>query len=435
MQKQVIFILSEFYYPISSIGAIRMTKIAKYLALNKDFSVNVVCKTPEGFITDSYFANDIQNIDNIYRIEGFKLLTKLRLLNLKKQEKISNFTVGNNKSLFKKLKSEFFKILNITINSIDTYLYKKRALKILSPQKIDILISTYNPKASTLIAKEIKTKNPNMFWIADFRDPVIRDYPSKIFKKRDEGFVAKHCEKADVITAVSKGVLDNLFVEHPKMVVISNGFDNDDIVNISYLKRKEFVISYLGRIYPFRRDLTPLFQVISDLIEENKIDKEHIKIVYAGQSLSEFYKQINIYNISQIAETFDFLPRSESLKKQLESNLLVLATWNKIGAEEVITGKLLEYMMMNRPIVSLVSGNLKNSKVKEIIEKGNLGFCYEEVTGEIDKLELKNFLYKNYESFINKEKIQFKPNKSYVDKYDYRNIASQFVSLFPQKFK
>lgn len=435
MEKQVIFILSEFFYPISSIGAIRMTKIAKFLALNDDFSVNVLCRTSDGFTIDSFFADDIKNINNIYRVEGFKLLTKLRLLNLKKQEKISSFTVGNDKSLLKNLKSEFIKLLNITINTIDAYLYKKRAVKILSSKKIDILISTFNPKASTLIAKEMKIRNPKLFWIADFRDPVVRDYPSRILKKIDENFVAKHCKEANVITAVSAGFLKKLFISHPKMVVISNGYDNDDIANINYNERKEFTLSYLGRLYPLRSDLSPLFLAISELIAERKIEEKNIKIVYAGPSLLEFNKQINNFNLKNIVEEFNYLPRSESLKKQLESNLLVLASWNNIGSEGIVTGKLLEYMMIKRPIVALVKGDLQNSKVKEIMGKGNLGICYEEVSKEIDILKLKDFIQHQYEVFVNKGEINFNPNVSYLDDYNYKTITSQFVSLFPQKIE
>jgi hypothetical protein len=435
LEKQVIFILSEFFYPISSIGAIRMTKIAKFLALNDDFSVNVLCRTSDGFTIDSFFADDIKNINNIYRVEGFKLLTKLRLLNLKKQEKISSFTVGNDKSLLKNLKSEFIKLLNITINTIDAYLYKKRAVKILSSKKIDILISTFNPKASTLIAKEMKIRNPKLFWIADFRDPVVRDYPSRILKKIDENFVAKHCKEANVITAVSAGFLKKLFISHPKMVVISNGYDNDDIANINYNERKEFTLSYLGRLYPLRSDLSPLFLAISELIAERKIEEKNIKIVYAGPSLLEFNKQINNFNLKNIVEEFNYLPRSESLKKQLESNLLVLASWNNIGSEGIVTGKLLEYMMIKRPIVALVKGDLQNSKVKEIMGKGNLGICYEEVSKEIDILKLKDFIQHQYEVFVNKGEINFNPNVSYLDDYNYKTITSQFVSLFPQKIE
>jgi len=90
-------------------------------------------------------------------------------------------------------------------------------------------------------------------------------------------FPRRVCKQADVITAVSKGCLDSLnFDNHPNRVVVTNGFDRDDVLDIAYRDNDKFTLSYMGRIYPAKQSLVPLFAAIKELISENLIDRRKV---------------------------------------------------------------------------------------------------------------------------------------------------------------
>ena len=194
----------------------------------------------------------------------------------------------------------------------------------------------------------------------------------------------------------------------------------------------KFTLSYLGRLYPSNQDLAPLFSVIRELMNEKQIDSQRIQIFYAGPSRNNFHFQADKFQLSGIIISNDSIPRIESLRKQLESHLLFLATWNNVGEEGVITGKFLEYMMMDKPIVALVAGSLGDSTVKSMMLKGNLGVCYEEANKASDYALLKNYILKQYNHFINNESLDFYPNQEFIQKFNYKNIAQEFINLFPK---
>jgi len=145
--------------------------------------------------------------------------------------------------------------------------------------------------------------------------------------------------------------------------------------------------------------------------------------------------QVAPFELDDIINATDSVNRRESLKREVESHVLVLCSWNNKGEEGVVTGKLLEYMMVRKPVVALVQGTLCNSVVKEMIDDGNLGFCYEEASKDIDTPLLKKFLMEQYTMFVSGETDTYSPNMEYVERYNYDTITSQIVQLLPERLR
>jgi glycosyltransferase involved in cell wall biosynthesis len=173
--------------------------------------------------------------------------------------------------------------------------------------------------------------------------------------------------------------------------------------------------------------------ILRELIDEGRLDVEKVCIRYAGPSKMAFTSLSRRFGLDRCVEAFDTVPRATSLKYQLESHLLLLASWNKRGEEGIITGKLLEYMMIGCPVIGLVSGEIKDSAVREMLRLGNLGVCYEQANKEQDFSLVKQYVVEQYNQFIDGAQSKHKPNQEYIEQYNYQNLTKQLVSHFPEE--
>ena len=62
------------------------------------------------------------------------------------------------------------------------------------------------------------------------------------------------------------------------------------------------------------------------------------------------------------------------------------------GRKGILTGKLFEYMMMDKPVICCMAGDLTGSDVKGVLEKTGIGFCCEQAAGEADRQALTAYL-------------------------------------------
>ncbi len=430
-----ILVISRGFAPNFAIGAIRSTKLSKYLS--QYANVTVLTSSKNGKI-DTLLERDMQNISRIVRFGS------------NAEDDLDTVSSGSRKKGSKvRIKHFLQSVLTLILGQVlfeysrkvwlDNKFYSmgKKALLEHETREFDVVISTYSPKSTHKIAQLYKKKHPQSFWIADFRDPVYRAFDTPFLMKwAAKTFPRRVCQKADVITSVSKGCLDSLnFDNHPNRVVVTNGYDKDDLLDIELMNNDKFTISYMGRIYPAKQSLVPLFIAIAELIAEHQIDRNKICFQYAGPSKNDFLLQVAPFRLEDIIDATDSVDRKQSLKQQLQSHLLLLCSWNNKGEEGIVTGKLLEYMMIQKPIVALVQGTLKNSVVKEMISDGNLGFCYEEANKAIDTSLLKRFLLEQYETFVFGKANTFNPNKEYIEQYNYGTITSQIIQLLPEKLR
>ena len=446
MKQIKILYISEFFFPINQVASIRATKFCKYLSQNPDISVSVVCRSYEDMATDFLLEKDVSKISQIFRVSvnqyGVRLVSKLRLrvrafFHLRDSQRIQKVGLESSKKQSYSIKNEIGRLFRVFSDELACSAYIRNAKRVLRKSSVpDIIISSYGPKSSPILGGWYKKRHPEVYWISDFRDPVYRGFSTPhLLVKRSISYVQRVCKEADVLTSVSQGCMDALhFPSHPHKAVIYNGFDRDDISLIeNTISPLKFTLSYMGTIYKDRQDLSPIFMILRELIDEGILDVEKVCIRYAGPSKMAFASLSRRFGLDRCVEAFDTVPRATSLKYQLESHLLLLASWNLKGEEGIITGKLLEYMMIGRPIIGLVSGELKDSAVKEMLRLGNLGVCYEQANKEQDFSFVKQYVVEQYNQFIDGAQPKHKPNHDYVEQYNYQNLTKQLVSHFPKK--
>lgn len=439
-----ILIICEKFAPENTVGATRMTKIAKYLKLSGKYEVTVVTRKYSG-VADSLLQKDIQYIDKfIYASEGwfgrkvknaytYKSTSKGYADEKRKQASI--LAQKDIKAYFIALKKSIVSVISVLITEIIARSYAKNATNEIRKQncKYDVIISSHGPEASHYIGRSCKKIQNDAIWIADFRDQLYQGEATfGLLRLWSKTYAQRICQKADWYTAVSKGCMENIFPPIGSNVkVITNGYDKDDVIGIEgkYKNYGVLTFAYIGSFLIGRRDISPVFRAVQELVLEKKIDKKKIQFIYAGDDEAEFILQSHKYELDSSIFSLGKVRREEALSWEMSSDILLLAAWNTQGYTGSLPAKFYEYLNCGKNIVCCISGTAGESELKSIIESTNAGFCYEEFSDEKDGVALKEYIMNAYNIFFSTGKFDNKYNVDAVKKYDHKILSLQIQDL------
>ena len=416
-----ILLISELFYPTNRIGALRPSKICKFL-IDRGYDIDVITAYPSEGIYNSEHCkvysmnrtspNTGASAESVQRIKrNGRFLNQLRYL----KRTVLSYRAG--RKYTQKALSLFE---NGTLNAGD----------------YDACFTTYGPVSSVLIGLELKRKYHIKNWICDFRDPMAVKMCSVFMFPFYKHLQNKACKYADKIVAVSNGyicrICGNKYRE--KTYMIPNGYDVSDFDALSERQKNDkFTLTYAGTLYEGKRDISPVFRALSELSSNGDIDITEIKFSYAGADYTNLVFQAERYGMQQILENQGRLPRNKCLQMQYDSDMLVLSTWNEHGEEGVFPGKFLEYMLIGRPIISLTDGNVPNSEVTQVMHEGRFGVAYESVCDKEDKEQLKRYIKACYSEWSQKGCITFEPVQEVLDRYNYDTIMKKIEELISGK--
>jgi len=302
----------------------------------------------------------------------------------------------------------------------------KKGEDILSKEKFDIILSSSAPVTSHLIAKKLKIKY-NLPWVADLRDLWTQNHYyqygllRKILERRLE---VKTLDYADGLVTVSKPLAETLKTLHIKKSIfpILNGFDPDDVnANMVVSLTKKFTIAYTGLLYQGKRDPEILLKAVRELIDENMIKSNNIRINFFGPIQHWLTQEIKKYRLEEVFKQHGKVPREIVLKKQRESQILLLLNWNNSREQGVYTSKLFEYLAAKRPILAI--GGSKGV-VSELLEKTCTGIHFSS-----DLAMLKKTLIKYYKEYKIYGEASYFGKKKEIEKYSQYTMAKKFAEV------
>ncbi|MDO5150089.1 MAG: glycosyltransferase [Oscillospiraceae bacterium] len=443
-----ILIVCNHFAPDNAIAAVRLTKIAKYL--RKDgYSITVIAEKKNNLLKDKILEMDAAGI-KVLRIENSerqKSRTELykRLINPIKEPKFNDLdnrirvNTRTGKEEFYTFETAYPVIGSLdyaaeVIRQYDLFLNAKNYLDRCGD--FDYIFTSYGDYFGYFCGEYLHKKFADIPWIFDIRDSIYRykftpDYVS-VFAKHVEKNVWEH---ADAIIGVSKGICRRVPQKYRRKVkYISNGYDTSDREGItaSNTHNDKMVLSYTGSMYGGLQNLSVLYKCLSELIAAEKIDNANIEIRYAGNEAAFyiFRSQAEKYGLGKLCRYMGKLERRDALKLQSESDILLVASFDyNDGNGGVITGKALEYMSAGKPIISIVTGDLKNSELTRIISDCRLGCTYEEANDREDYQALKSYILKAYNEFMSFGYVKHDPDAGLLKKYDYRYISKRIEKV------
>ncbi len=306
-------------------------------------------------------------------------------------------------------------------------LWVKPSIKFLnqyiSKHKIDKIITTGPPHSLHLIGKGLKAKNPNLKWIADFRDPWVNiDYHSLLKLNEKSKEKHKHLERAVlnqadqiIVTSYKTAKEFNSKTKQP-IEVITNGYDEAEDLDVDL--SEAFSLVHVGSLLS-ERNPTNLWKALKELLLKNEHLRQFLELHFVGKVSKVVLKSIEEYGLKDYVYLDGYLPHQDAVKAQKSAQLLLLIEANNPLKQGIIPGKLFEYLMVKRPILAI---GPEDWDVQQIIKKTNSGDCftYQEKEG------LSIVLQQAFEAFLQgKLKIESK----HIEAYSRKSLTQKLSKL------
>ena len=402
MNKKEILIISFFFQPFNTIGAVRVSAWVKYLQ-DRGYVVHVVTAKRNRNLNLSIAKN--------INIHYVKWPNADRLLNLSEKYprcRLLWFLAR----LANRLAIPSATTLPEGGIAVWRFFALRKAKQIIKNNNIGLIYTSSGPVSSAIIGSKL-AKKFNLPWIPEFRDLWAKNVyvKSNKFNLKREKKVLAHSSQ---IVAINKMLKIELEGVHGKPVkVVYNGFVYKNELPVS--KNKKLVISYLGTIIPEKRDPSVLFQAIGGLFKEGKISSHDLIVNFYGYGSTYLKSLIRKYNLDDIIKNKGYVSFKESIEIQKNSNILLLLSWNN-RLDQATPGKLFEYIGMKKPILAICYPG----EIKEILDKTGTGI----IINDVDKMkEFLLYAIKNYKTDPN---LGFTFNEKEISKfsreYQYREL-------------
>jgi hypothetical protein len=326
-------------------------------------------------------------------------------------------------NILRKVKYFFSKNLNLEFNLKSNWLISAKTYIQNKKLNFDIMVSSFGPPESHLIAYEIKNKNKNIFWVADYRDFWSQNIDDNKHQQDEKKYVGKN---ANLLTCVSEYIKKKISAYlNIEAIKIYNGYD----FNKAEIKKKLFPkkkieliplrIIYTGTLFE-HRDPTPLFEAIFRLYEKRYINYGEILVEFFGERLfhlDRILKKNPRYKF--FVKRHEHVEYKKSLSLQKNAGLLLLLESSISHKMGNLTGKLFEYMASGRPI--LLIGCQHKSEISQILRKTGTGMSF----SPKENYKLEGFIKK----IITKKNINFyRPKLENIIKYSRKSQSEKMLS-------
>lgn len=428
-----ILIITYYWPPSGGSGVQRWVKFVKYLSQNNFHCIIYTPENPEMPMIDHSLEKDIPS-------KNFEIL-KTKIIEPYHLYRLITGKAGNEKitvSFLEEKKSKQSRIAklskwirgNLFIPDARMLWIKpsiKFLLEYLKKNKVDIIVSTGPPHSMHLIALGIKQNYPDINWIADFRDPwtnidFLNDLHLTHFaKKKHQNLEKKVLQNADAVITISYQLtneLKQLDTLHPeKFYTITNGFDEDDYLNLNQIKKNDsssIILTYAG-LMPKNRNPQVLWEAIAELKKENLIPS-NFQIQLIGKTDASIIETIKKYPLDTYIKKINYLPHSEVIKYETHADALLLIINKAPNSKGILTGKLFEYLALQKPIIGI---GPKDGDAAKILHQTNAGLMIE----HDDIKSMKEILLKLF-----KDDLKISSNNE-ISKYSRKKLTEDLINV------
>jgi glycosyltransferase involved in cell wall biosynthesis len=226
----------------------------------------------------------------------------------------------------------------------------ERACASLTPDDVDVILATGAPFSSFRLAKLLSDKLGRPY-VLDYRDPwtgnphaLSRPRPKTI---RQETKLLAKCAAATVVSPSWAEEIDRRFAVGPKLHVITNGYDPEELANVKPQVFGHFAIVYTGMIfYPPKRVITPVMAALKKIKEaKNRNGREWYFHYYGGEE-NHVREEARKFGVLDRVVLHGNVSRAEALSAVRGANVAVVITTvdEKVAVEDrgIVPGKIFE---------------------------------------------------------------------------------------------
>ena len=418
-----VLVIAYYFPPLGGAGVQRTLRFVKYLSEFGWMPTIVTVKDNKYYVKDESLLNNIPSEVEIISIPGFEFLNYYYRLKKYKLHKISSFL----DKITAIPDRQIFWCVNV----------RKNLPKMIDIKSFDLIYATYGPGSNLLAGLWFKKKY-HLPFVIDFRDdwsnhPQIKGnmwlrIKQPIFRKFEQECV----NSSEKTICLNEKMKQNFIMKYPnkdksKFVTISNGYDQNDFIKIKKMQNtvfptEKFNIVYSGSFYGFQNP-KKFIKAIKTLIKEKPSYLAGLQIHFIGNvQTKEVKKYMKEESLKTIIKLVPYMHHDKLLQYLHCADLLLLIIGESPGAEVIYTGKLFEYIAINKPILAIVP---PNGAAAEVIDRTNSGFVVDHSSIQ-DIQKMIEFLYQQWK----RKEIDVKQNTELVMEYSASNTCKKLADVF-----
>jgi glycosyltransferase involved in cell wall biosynthesis len=404
MSQKKVLIVTYYWPPLGGSGVQRWLKFVKYLDQAGWETFVLTPENPSFSVSDPSLASDIPPNTEVLRLpiwEPYDAFFKLSGLFGKKKPGTTDMIAAGKKSFFQRVSG--WVRGNVFIPDPRMFWVKPASSFLndfVKSNGIDKIITTGPPHSIHLIGLRLKKKNPQLKWIADFRDPwsewdLLDTLSLTDFARRKHRSLERQVlQMADrVITIAPYHVKRFESSGGRKVDLVTNGFDTDDFDQVKKVRTAKFTIRHTGVVDELR-DPRPFMMALKKVVLENSEMSGNVIVEFIGSVNSSFRNFIaNDTVLKPLVKFTSTVPHKELLQLYGQTDLLLLVLAHTALAPGNLPGKFFEYLASGIPILAVgpVDGD-----AADVLMKSNAGdiFSREDETGMMGMLRKHYDLWK-----------------------------------------
>ena len=438
-ERKKVLICAYIFPPLGGAGVQRSVKFVKYL---RNFGYEPVVLTVgknDGKIGYDYsLLDEIDDDIEIIRVDTDIFIPEA--LTLEEQQEVFNLYCGvvqNSQWITDYLEDVFIKDsrlipdekiiwVNNCLKKIDSFVDFK---------EIDIIYTSGNPFSSYILGFYLSKKH-EIPWVQDYRDAWVGcDYyvehyysDQKVSIDIQQKLEKELVKESDGIVVAASFFINEYVkkygVDSKKFIEITNGYDEDDFSNINVEEKKndKFTLCYNGSIYGDRSPII-IIECINELIEEGEINQRDIAWIFNG-AIDQFWEnelaQKDKYNI---IVNNGYMEHLKSIEISMNSDLLILLGLHDDGSKFGYTGKVFEYLRMQKYILGL---STPGGIYDEIFSKTNAGVNCD----YNDKQGIKKIIKQRYILWKEIGCVKTETAWQEIHKYSRKQLTKQLANYF-----
>lgn len=308
-------------------------------------------------------------------------------------------------------------------------------LKLIQEHNIEAIYNSSPPYTTSLIARQLKRRS-GLRWVTGFRDPWtgFLTTPKRWFlpawiDKRLEHSVFR---EADAVECAWEGIVKDIAGKFPdvplaKLHHIPNGFDSSDYPTLpeNAVANDRFTITYTGSMYG-RRNPASFLAALKLLIQHGEIKPEELTARFIGRFGAEVLEMFDRFPHKTSLEIHGYMAHEESIACLLRSNALLLVVDEAKESEEIVPGKVYEYIGAMRPIIAVAP---THGAIHDLLVETESGTTAHQSDVEGIALVIGAYI----QAWRNKK--PFLPNASAIAQYERKNATWRLAGLLEGKLQ
>jgi len=268
---------------------------------------------------------------------------------------------------------------------------------------------------------------------------ISRKYHLPLLSEFRDGLVFESLQKYHVIQKARVLKIERIVLEHSKAIVtigkklsqyfihnyhnkniftVYNGYDKIDFEGLQKNKLprlNKVKIAHFGAFNRSRKtDITPLLMALDRLKADAAINRRSFELSLIGTYTKDEHKMVAKIGLNDIIYFYPQMKKQDGFRR-ISSDYNFLLFYGVKDQKTIISSKLLEYLMLNKPILGICKGN----EAEEIITKTG--------TGEVCDF-IVDSIYDLFKKFI-EGKYKYNPRKEEITKFDQKILVGQTADI------